>query len=145
MTLVIFRLLLIPSRFLFSGLRFVLFNTFVPAIFFASLRVFILSLSPPLFFFSCATATYRSINSIPTFCHRSQPKLYETNFKCHLITAFFGITEFRRSNTGFSTLTLKKYPIDPVMSWLEKGAKVVFHFLVARVVELLPPELDLNF
>ena len=33
-TLVIFRLLLIPSRFLFSGPRFVLFNTFVPAIFY---------------------------------------------------------------------------------------------------------------
>ena len=78
-----------PSRFLFSGLRFVLFNTFVPAVFFLLRWVFSFFYSLHHFFFSCATATYLSINSIPTFCHRSQPKLHETNFNCHLITAFW--------------------------------------------------------
>ena len=83
-TLVIFRLLLTNCRdFYFQGL--VLYSSIL-FFFFASLRVFILSLSP-VFFFSCAPATFLSINSIPTFFLQSQPKLHVTNFNCHFIIA----------------------------------------------------------
>ena len=117
-----------PSRFLFSGLRFVLFNTFVPAIFFfALLRVFILSHPPPLFFFLC----YRDLpvnqfnpNFLPSISTKTARNEFQLPFNCSL----FGITEFSRSNTGFSNLTLKKYLIDPVMSWFIKRCKSSLSF-----------------
>ena len=59
-TLVIFRLLLTTCRDFFSGPSFVLFNTFF---FFASLRVFILSLSPAFFFLVLPRLSCQSIQS----------------------------------------------------------------------------------
>ena len=47
-------------------------------------------------------------------------------FQLPLYWSYFGITEFSRSNTGFSTL--KKYLIDPVMSWFAKSCSSCLSF-----------------
>ena len=128
-----------PSRFSFSGLRFVLFNTFVPAIFFfASLGVFILSLPPPLFFFLC----YRDlpVNQFnPNFLPSISTKTARNEFQLPLNCIFFGITEFSRSNTGFSNLTLKKYLIDPVMSWFIKRCESCLSFSCCQSCRAFAP------
>ena len=117
-----------PSRFLFSGLRFVLFNTFVPAIFFLLRCVFSFFHSlHHFFFFLC----YRDLpvnqfnpNFLPSISTKTARNEFQLPFNCSL----FGITEFSRSNTGFSNLTLKKYLIDPVMSWFIKRCKSSLSF-----------------
>ena len=117
-----------PSRFLFSGLRFVLFNTFVPAIFFLLCCVFsFFHTLHHFFFFLC----YRDlpVNQFnPNFLPSISTKTARNEFKLPFNCSLFGITEFSRSNTGFSNLTLKKHLIDPVMSWLIKRCKSSLSF-----------------
>ena len=84
-TLVIFRLLLTNCRdFYFQGL--VLYSSIL--FFFCFVACFH-SFTFSSIFFSCAPATFLSINSIPTFFLQSQPKLHVhvTNFNCHFIIA----------------------------------------------------------
>ena len=97
------------------------------------------------FFFFCFVACFHSFTPSTTFfflCYRDLPvnqfnpnflpsistKTARNEFQLPLNYSFFGITEFSRSNTGFSTLTLKKYPIDPVMSWFIKRCKSCLSF-----------------
>ena len=106
--------------------------------FFASLRVFILSLSP-VSFFSCAPATFLSINSIPTFFLQSQPKLHVrvTNFNCHFIIATL---ESQNSVAQIQEFFfLKKYLIDPVMSWFVKSSKSCLSFSCCQSCRALAP------
>ena len=82
-THVIFRLLLTNCRdFYFQGL--VLYSSIL---FFFLLRCVFSFFHFLQHFFSCAPATFLSINSIPTFFLQSQPKLHVTNFNCHFIIA----------------------------------------------------------
>ena len=128
-----------PSRFLFSGLRFVHFNTFVPAIFFFCFVGCFHSFAPSTtFFFLC----YRDlpVNQFnPNFLPSISTKTARNEFQLPLNYSFFGITEFCRSNTGFSTLTLKKYPIDPVMSWFIKRCKSCLSFSCCQSCRAFAP------
>ena len=103
--------------------------------FFSSLRVFILSLSPA-FFFSCAPATFLSINSIPTFFLQSQPKLHITNFNCHFIIA---ILESQNSVAQIQDFYSEKYLIDPVMSWFVKSCKSCLSFSCCQSCRAFAP------
>ena len=99
--------------------------------FLASLRVFILSLPPP--FFSCASATYLPSISI---------EIVRNEFQLPLYCSYFGITEFSRSNTGFSTL--KKYLVYPVISWFVKSCNGCLSFSCCQRCRVLPQEPALN-
>ena len=145
MTLVVFRLLLIPSRFLFSGLRFVLFNTFVPAIFFASLSVFILSLSPPLFFFLC----YRDlpVNQFnPNFLPSISTKTVRNEFQVPLNYSFFW-------NHRIQALKYRLFNSDSekISYWssnelvYKKVQKLSFIFLLPELLSFCPMNLILTF
>ena len=154
-TLVIFRLLLTNCRdFYFQGLGLSSSILSFQLFFFASLSVFILSLSPP-FFCVCVLPrlTCQSIQSqlsalnlnfnflhcfriIDMFsanelaeisaCSLLQTKIALHEFQLPLYYSYFGITEFSLSNTGF--LTLYKYFIDVVMSWFVKSCKSCLSF-----------------
>ena len=123
--------------------------------FFASLSVFILSLSP-LFFFCVSvlprltcqsiqsqfSALHLNFNFLHCFgmidmlsanelakisaCSLLQTKIALNEFQLPLYYSYFGITEFSRSNTGF--LTMYKYFIDLVMSWFVKSCKSCLSF-----------------
>ena len=113
----------------------------------------ILSFQP---FFFCFVACFHSFAPSNTFfflCYRDLPvnqfnpnflpsistKTARNEFQLPLNYSFFGITEFSRSNTGFSTLTLKKYPIDPVMSWFIKRCKSCLSFSCCQSCRALVP------
>ena len=138
------------SRFLFSGPRFVLLNTFVSAIFFCFVECFHSFTLSTIFFCVCVLPrlTCQSIqsqlsalnlnfnflhcfriidmfsaNELPEIsaCSLLQTKIALNEFQLPLYYSYFGITEFSLSNTGF--LTLYKYFIDLVMSWFVKSCK----------------------
>ena len=146
-TLVIFRLLLTNCRdFYFQGLGLSSSILSFQLFFFASLSVFILSLSPP-FFFVCVLPrlTCQSIQSQLSalnlnfnFLHCfgiidmfSADELAEIS-ACSLLQTKIALNEFQLplyysyTNTGF--LTLYKYFIDLVMSWFVKSCKSCLSF-----------------
>ena len=154
-TVVIFRLLLTNCRdFYFQGLGLSSSILSFQLFFFASLSVFILSLSPPFFLCVCfrdllvnqfnlnflpsiSTSTFctvfRIIDMFPanelaeiSVCSLLQTKIALNEFQLPLYNSYFGIKEFSRSNTGF--LTLYKYFIDLVMSWFVKSCKSCLSF-----------------
>ena len=95
-TLVIFRLLLTTCRDFFFRTQFCTFQYFF---FFASLRVFILSLSPAFFFLCSRDFPVNQFN--PNFLPSISTKIARNEFQLPLYYSYFGITEFSRLNTGF--------------------------------------------
>ena len=92
----------------------------------------------PLFFFLC----YRDlpVNQFnPNFLPSISTKTARNEFQLPLNCSFFGIPEFSRSNTGFSNLTLKKYLIDPVMSWFIKRCKSCLSFSCCQSCRAFAP------
>ena len=108
--------------------------------FLASLRVFILSLPQPFFFLCFRDLPVNQFN--PNFLPSISIEIARNEFQLPLYCSYFGITEFSRSNTGFSTL--KKYLIDPVISWFVKSCNGCLSFSCCQSCRVLPQELALN-